>query len=243
MSIVRKKVVLLHPQNDASVAQLVEHLTLNQGVQGSTPCGSTEAKAADFQRLLLFLSYHFLGHQSPFARPQIAQGNVADLHADEAKRGKTNGGGHVAHLSVLAFDEGEAHPTGGDGGAVANGGHALPKAFGWRDDLGVAWFGAIAFDDNAFFQLSHRFGRDLSVYLGEIGARMLKFRVQEPLDELAVVGQKQGTFTVVVEAASGVNSGRKTELFEGAVARFRGELAQYAKRLVEKDNHDINLTE
>ena len=42
MSIVRKKVVLLHPQNDASVAQLVEHLTLNQGVQGSTPCGSTE---------------------------------------------------------------------------------------------------------------------------------------------------------------------------------------------------------
>ena len=34
--------VLLHPQNDASVAQLVEHLTLNQGVQGSTPCGSTE---------------------------------------------------------------------------------------------------------------------------------------------------------------------------------------------------------
>ena len=26
------------PTNDASVAQLVEHLTLNQGVQGSTPC-------------------------------------------------------------------------------------------------------------------------------------------------------------------------------------------------------------
>ena len=44
MSIIRKKVVLLHPQNDASVAQLVEHLTLNQGVQGSTPCGSTEKK-------------------------------------------------------------------------------------------------------------------------------------------------------------------------------------------------------
>ena len=42
MSIIKKKVVLLHPQNDASVAQLVEHLTLNQGVQGSTPCGSTE---------------------------------------------------------------------------------------------------------------------------------------------------------------------------------------------------------
>ena len=35
----------MHPQNnDASVAQLVEHLTLNQGVQGSTPCGSTRIK-------------------------------------------------------------------------------------------------------------------------------------------------------------------------------------------------------
>ena len=44
MRIVWKKVVLLHPQNDASVAQLVEHLTLNQGVQGSTPCGSTKAE-------------------------------------------------------------------------------------------------------------------------------------------------------------------------------------------------------
>ena len=44
VSIVRKKVVILHPQNDASVAQLVEHLTLNQGVQGSTPCGSTKSR-------------------------------------------------------------------------------------------------------------------------------------------------------------------------------------------------------
>ena len=46
---IRKKVVFLQPQNDASVAQLVEHLTLNQGVQGSTPCGSTkESRLAAF---------------------------------------------------------------------------------------------------------------------------------------------------------------------------------------------------
>ena len=45
MNNLMKKVVLLHPQNDASVAQLVEHLTLNQGVQGSTPCGSTTLKS------------------------------------------------------------------------------------------------------------------------------------------------------------------------------------------------------
>ena len=28
-------------KHDAPVAQLVEHLTLNQGVQGSSPCGCT----------------------------------------------------------------------------------------------------------------------------------------------------------------------------------------------------------
>ena len=30
--------------NDALVAQLVEHLTLNQGVQGSTPCRRTKGR-------------------------------------------------------------------------------------------------------------------------------------------------------------------------------------------------------
>ena len=39
-----KKGCTFAPTNDASVAQLVEHLTLNQGVQGSTPCGSTRIK-------------------------------------------------------------------------------------------------------------------------------------------------------------------------------------------------------
>ena len=42
------KYVPLHPQNAkrivAPVAQLVEHLTLNQGVQGSSPCGCTIIK-------------------------------------------------------------------------------------------------------------------------------------------------------------------------------------------------------
>ena len=61
MSIVRKKVVILQPQNDASVAQLVEHLTLNQGVQGSTPCGSTR-KPLIFQ-WLFSLSFPKVGFE------------------------------------------------------------------------------------------------------------------------------------------------------------------------------------
>ena len=44
----QKYSVPLHPQirNDAPVAQLVEHLTLNQGVQGSSPCGCTKSNKA-----------------------------------------------------------------------------------------------------------------------------------------------------------------------------------------------------
>ena len=42
-----KKVSTFAPakqETDAPVAQLVEHLTLNQGVQGSSPCGCTREK-------------------------------------------------------------------------------------------------------------------------------------------------------------------------------------------------------
>ncbi len=35
-------------KNDALVAQLVEHLTLNQGVQGSNPCRRTEGENETF---------------------------------------------------------------------------------------------------------------------------------------------------------------------------------------------------
>ena len=47
--------VLIQKQNDAPVAQLVEHLTLNQGVQGSSPCGCTERKKQ--VRKTCFFSY------------------------------------------------------------------------------------------------------------------------------------------------------------------------------------------
>ena len=46
----------MQPQNqkDALVAQLVEHLTLNQGVQGSTPCRRTKEEVNESLSLLFF---------------------------------------------------------------------------------------------------------------------------------------------------------------------------------------------
>ena len=59
----QKNSVPLHPQfsksadskqNDAPVAQLVEHLTLNQGVQSSSLCGCTKNKRDEFKAYLFF---------------------------------------------------------------------------------------------------------------------------------------------------------------------------------------------
>ena len=49
-------------KNVAPVAQLVEHLTLNQGVQGSSPCGCTKNEELMKFQLLIFL-LKFLGAQ------------------------------------------------------------------------------------------------------------------------------------------------------------------------------------
>ena len=42
-------------KNVAPVAQLVEHLTLNQGVQGSSPCGCTKKRSWMKIQLLILL--------------------------------------------------------------------------------------------------------------------------------------------------------------------------------------------
>ncbi len=56
-----KSLLDLQPQNqkDALVAQLVEHLTLNQGVQGSTPCRRTKEEVNEGLSLLFFLIYSY----------------------------------------------------------------------------------------------------------------------------------------------------------------------------------------
>ena len=55
-----KKVSTFAPakqETDAPVAQLVEHLTLNQGVQSSSLCGCTKSKRDKSNNLSLFLFF------------------------------------------------------------------------------------------------------------------------------------------------------------------------------------------
>ena len=52
------QIIYYNNKNDAPVAQLVEHLTLNQGVQGSSPCGcTTKEKANIYLFAFLFLLF------------------------------------------------------------------------------------------------------------------------------------------------------------------------------------------
>ena len=61
----RKKVSTFAPaklKGDALVAQLVEHLTLNQGVQGSSPCRRTKQDNLNSE-VVLFCIFTF--HEIP----------------------------------------------------------------------------------------------------------------------------------------------------------------------------------
>ena len=139
----------------------------------------------------------------------------------------------MAHLAVLAFDEGEVDPTGWDVGAEADGRHALPKVFGRAYDFCLAGFGAIAFDGYANFQLIYSLLRDLPVYLCQISSRMLIFRVKQFFDEPCLIGEKQSTLAIVVEATGGIHIGGKSKFIKSPMPGFGGELAEHAVRFIE----------
>lgn len=202
-----------------------------------SPAGVRQ-QAAENQRL--FHLYYALPNHAPLAGLQVVQGDVPDLDANEAQGGEAYSRRHVAHLAVLALDERQPDPTGGNVGSIADGWHTLPKTVGRRGHLGLARLGAIALDNQSFLHLPQRFRRDLPVHLGKVGAWVRKLGVEQALDEPSVVGQEQGALAVVVEPTGGVHVGRKSELVEGAVAGFGRELAENAVRLVEQNDHDLN---
>ena len=49
-------------ENNALVAQLVEHLTLNQGVQGSNPCRRTKREKEYFSLFFCILPTRLMAH-------------------------------------------------------------------------------------------------------------------------------------------------------------------------------------
>ncbi len=78
---------------------------------------------------------------------------------------------------------------------------------------------------------------DLSIHLGQIGTRMFEFWVEQFLDEFPFIGEEKRAFAVVVEATGGIYTCRESKFIESAMTCLWGELAEYAKWLVEKNNH------
>lgn len=93
----------------------------------------------------------------------------------------------MPYLAVLAFDEREFHPTGGDVRAEPYGRNSFPDPFRGFDYASLAWLGMIAFYIDALAKLANGLFGNLSIDLRKVCARMFEFRVQEFLDEFSIV--------------------------------------------------------
>ena len=186
--------------------------------------------------------YHSICNHPPLARLQVTKREITNFDTDKAQGRKTHDGGHVAHLSVLAFDEGELYPTCRDVGTITNGRHTLQKTLRRFKDFRLTRLGAVAFDNDTFLQLVDSLLGDLPVDLRPIGARMLEFRVKQFLDEPSLIGEEQGTLAIVVEATGGIHPYGEPEFVECPMSRFGSKLAEYTVRFIEKNDHNyINL--
>jgi len=83
----------------------------------------------------------------------------------------------------------------------------------------------IAFDVYPFRKFAHRFFCNLAVDLRQVGTRVFKFRVQQFLDQLAIVRQQERPLTIVIQAPGRIHPRREPECIESRMARFRRKLA------------------
>src|SRR5437667_718214 len=76
--------------------------------------GSWRRKSLRFS--LCFIAEHEptfgIGENPPPAWLECLQGKLTNLHTDQSQRRMPDGGGHPAHLAVLAFAQLECHPAG-----------------------------------------------------------------------------------------------------------------------------------
>src|SRR5438093_5276376 len=122
-----------------------------------------------------------LGQRSPGSGWELAQFNSTDAHADQAQGGMSNGSGHAPHLAVLALDQLQAEPAGGDGFAEADG-----WLSGWDlwlrvQNPGAARQGFAALNHQAFLEASEGIGCRNSFDLRPVLALVSVQWVQEPL--------------------------------------------------------------
>ena len=95
----------------------------------------------------------------------------------------------MADLSIFTFDEGELYPRRRNIFPKANGRIPVPQILWLFDDFRLAFFGVIALNDNALFELLNRFVGDLSIDLGKVGSGVRLFGIEKILDQFSVIGE------------------------------------------------------
>ncbi len=161
---------------------------------------------------------------------------VADGRAEKAESGMAGGGGHFADLAVAAFLEGEFEPAGGD--VLADSDRGIARRDVRMDLLGLGGEGFLAFYDNAGAELLNGGLGDFAFDLGPVGAGVGLLWVEELRVQSRLVGEKEESFAISVEAAEGVDVWGETELGQGALSGVvGGELGEDAEGFVEGEEH------
>lgn len=147
------------------------------------------------------------------------------------------GGGHAPDLAVASFGEREFDPCGRDVFAEANRRRAR-RQIGLRvEQAHLRGTRAIALNRHSGGELFKRLGARNAFDLREIGALVSITWVREAMLKVAVIGEQEQSFAILIETAYRIDAGNRYELFQRGccVAGFIRELAEYSVGLVEED--------
>jgi hypothetical protein len=176
---------------------------------------------------------------SPRLQLKFAELEATDGDADEAEGGEADGGGHAADLAVLAFDEGEFEPGGGDGLALADGWDA--GRMGWHgiEHAGLAGERREVGKLDAAAELFEGGFSGDAFDLGVVGAFVGVLWLKQEFIPAGFIAEEKEAFGVGIEASHGIDVFWETEFGEHAVGGvLLGELGEDAVWLVEGEEHE-----
>src|SRR5207249_2078796 len=128
-----------------------------------------------------------------------------------AQGGMSNGSRHAPHLAVLALDQLQAEPAGGDGFAEADGWLSGRDLWLRVQNPGAARQGFAALNHQAFLEASEGIGCRNSFDLRPVLALVSVQWVQEPLVQVRLIAQEEQPFGICIQPADRIDLSRKTE--------------------------------
>lgn len=142
---------------------------------------------------------------APSPRRELAEGEVAHAHADEAQRRMTDRCGHASDLAVFALDEFERKPAIGNVFAKTNRRVAGRKRWRWIETANAARTRGVVADPQAAFEFCERGVVGESFDLRPIFAAMSALGIEQLGIQAGLVTEEQQAFGIGVETSERVN--------------------------------------